>query len=111
MVNYNPIFSINSLASSNFPKQSRELWGADVSWRTASAYDATKAIIAAIQKNPTRSGVQQVLSSQDFSATGANGTVRFLKSGDRNAPVQLVKIEAKNSSRSNTGFDFVPLLP
>ncbi|MBW4506692.1 MAG: ABC transporter substrate-binding protein [Scytonematopsis contorta HA4267-MV1] len=97
----NPLYS--------FPKQSRELWGADVSWRTASAYDATKALIAALQKNPTRSGIQQALSSPDFSAMGASGAIRFLESGDRNTSVQLVKIEAKKSSRSNTGFDFVPI--
>ncbi len=101
---------IEANPSSSFPKQSRELWGADVSWRTASAYDATKALIAALQNNPTRSGIQQALSSPDFSAMGASGAIRFLESGDRNAPVQLVKIEAKKSSRSNTGFDFVPLL-
>jgi branched-chain amino acid transport system substrate-binding protein len=100
---------IEANPSSSFPKQSRELWGADVSWRTASAYDATKALIAALQKNPTRSGIQQALSSPDFFAMGASGAIRFLESGDRNTSVQLVKIEAKKSSRSNTGFDFVPL--
>ncbi|MCC5616474.1 ABC transporter substrate-binding protein [Nostoc sp. CHAB 5836] len=90
-----------------FPQKSRSLWGADVSWRSALSYDATVALIAALERNPTRSGVQQALSSSDFSATGASGTIRFLASGDRNAPVQLVKI--LTGSRSRTGYDFEPV--
>ncbi|MEH2258952.1 ABC transporter substrate-binding protein [Nostoc sp.] len=92
---------------SDFPQKSRQLWGADVSWRSALSYDATVALIAALERNPTRAGVQQALLSSDFSATGASGTIRFLASGDRNAPVQLVKIVP--GSRSRTGYDFEPV--
>lgn len=92
---------------SDFPQKSRRLWGADVSWRSALSYDATVALIAALKLNPTRSGVQQALTSSDFSTTGASGTIRFLASGDRNAPVQLVKIVP--GSRSGTGYDFEPV--
>ncbi|MEH2197027.1 ABC transporter substrate-binding protein [Nostoc sp.] len=92
---------------SDFPQKSRQLWGADVSWRSALSYDATVALIAALKLNPTRSGVQQALASSDFSTTGASGTIRFLASGDRNAPVQLVKIVP--GSRSGTGYDFEPV--
>ncbi|MCC5646848.1 ABC transporter substrate-binding protein [Nostoc sp. CHAB 5824] len=92
---------------SDFPQKSRQLWGGDVSWRSALSYDATVALIAALGRNPTRSGVQQALFSSDFSTTGASGTIRFLASGDRNAPVQLVKIVP--GSRSGTGYDFEPV--
>ncbi len=92
---------------SGFPQKSRQLWGGDVSWRSALSYDATVALIAALERNPTRSGVQQALFSPDFSASGASGTIRFLTSGDRNAPVQLVKIVP--GSRSRTGYDFEPV--
>ncbi|MFN6463277.1 MAG: ABC transporter substrate-binding protein [Nostoc sp. DedVER02] len=98
---------IDSNPKSNFPQKSRQLWGGDVSWRSALSYDATVALIAALERNPTRSGVQQTLASSDFSATGASGTIRFLASGDRNAPVQLVKIVP--GSRSRTGYDFEPV--
>ena len=94
---------------SEFPKTSRKLWGADVSWRTALAYDATKALIAALGKDPTRSGIQKTLVSPGFSATGAGGEIRFLPSGDRNTSVQLVKIVP--GSRSRTGYDFEPISP
>ncbi|MEH2176013.1 ABC transporter substrate-binding protein [Nostoc sp.] len=98
---------IDSDPKSDFPQKSRQLWGGDVSWRSALSYDATVALIAALKRNPTRAGVQQALFSSDFSATGASGTIRFLASGDRNAPVQLVKIVP--GSRSRTGYDFEPL--
>jgi branched-chain amino acid transport system substrate-binding protein len=98
---------IDGNLSSDFPQKSRQLWSADVNWRTALSYDATKALIAAIELNPTREGVQQALTSSNFSAIGATGAIRFLASGDRNAPVQLVKIAPGN--RSRTGYDFVPI--
>ncbi|MEH2275457.1 MAG: ABC transporter substrate-binding protein [Nostoc sp.] len=98
---------IDSDPKSDFPQKSRQLWGGDVSWRSALSYDATVALIEALKRNATRSGVQQALFSSDFSATGASGTIRFLASGDRNAPVQLVKIVP--GSRSGTGYDFEPV--
>ncbi|MEH2027211.1 ABC transporter substrate-binding protein [Nostoc sp.] len=98
---------IDGAPKSDFPQKSRQLWGADVSWRSALSYDATVALIAALERNPTRAGVQQAVASSDFSATGASGTIRFLASGDRNAPVQLVKIVP--GSRSRTGYDFEPV--
>lgn len=91
----------------SFLTKSRQLWGADVNWRTAMAYDATVALIAALQLNPTRPGVQQALSSPDFSTPGAAGVVRFSGSGDRHAPVQLVTVVT--GIRSRTGFDFEPI--
>ncbi len=90
-----------------FPKVANQLWGGEVNWRTALSYDAAKALIAAIQKNPSRSGVQQALSASDFSATGAAGDIKFLPSGDRNQAVQLVTIQA--GKRTSFGYEFVPV--
>lgn len=73
---------IDSDPKSDFPQKSRQLWGGDVSWRSALSYDATLALIAALGRNPTRLGVQQALLSSDFSTTGASGTIRFLASGE-----------------------------
>lgn len=92
---------------SSFPQAATQLWGGDVNWRTALAYDATKALIAGIERNPSRTGIQQALSAPDFTATGASGDIKFLPSGDRNRPVQLVKIQTGN--RTSFGFEFVPL--
>ncbi|NMG19096.1 ABC transporter substrate-binding protein [Brasilonema bromeliae] len=102
---------IDNAPNQDFVKKSKEkeLWGgATVNWRTALAYDATQALIDAIEKNPTRSGVQQALLSPKFKTTGASGDIEFLPSGDRkNAKVELVQIcTTKNSS---TPYKFVPV--
>jgi branched-chain amino acid transport system substrate-binding protein len=86
---------------------SRQLWQGDVNWRTATAYDATQALIAGIKGESSREGVQQALRSSDFSVPGATNPVRFLPSGDRNQSVQLVVV--KPGSRSSFGVDFVPI--
>lgn len=107
-----PWHSDAEATQSDFLRQSKQLWsGANVNWRTALSYDAVQALVAALERNPTRSGVQEVLSSPEFSTQGASGTIRFLPSGDRNAPVQLVKIIPATSSRSGTGYDFAPVSP
>ena len=98
---------IDGNLKSSFPSQSRQLWGGDVNWRTATAYDATKALAAAIARHPTRAGVQQELASPAFAAAGASEAVRFLPSGDRNVGIQLVKVAPGN--RFGAGVDFVPV--
>lgn len=90
-----------------FPTAAKQLWGGDVNWRTAMAYDATLALIAGIERNPSRAGIQQALAAPDFTANGAAGNIKFLPSGDRNRPVQLVRIQPGN--RTSFGFEFVPL--
>ncbi|MEG4232386.1 ABC transporter substrate-binding protein [Microcoleus sp. Pol11C3] len=92
---------------SNFPQTSKQLWNAEVSWRTALAYDAATALIAGLGRNPTRTGIQQALSASDFSAKGASGPIRFLPSGDRNRAVQLVTVKPGN--RTSYGYEFVPI--
>lgn len=90
-----------------FTKAANQLWGGEVNWRTAMAYDAAQALVAAIKKNPTRTGVQQALLAPDFSAQGAAGNIKFLPSGDRNQTVQLVTIQS--GSGTPWGYKFVPL--
>jgi branched-chain amino acid transport system substrate-binding protein len=98
---------IDGNPASLFPRQFRQLWGGDVSWRTAIAYDATQALVQAIARGSTRRGIQLALASPEFSVEGASGTVRFLPSGDRNAGIQLVKVVP--GTRSGTGYDFAPI--
>jgi branched-chain amino acid transport system substrate-binding protein len=98
---------IDASPNPNFPAQARQLWGAEVNWRTALAYDATQAIAAGIAQNPTRQGVQAALAKRDFSVGGASGSVRFLPSGDRNANIQLVQVV--EGKKSGFGWDFVPI--
>jgi branched-chain amino acid transport system substrate-binding protein len=101
----------HALGSANpqFSAAARSLWGGDVNWRTAMAYDATQALREALAKNPSRSGIQVTLSESGFNVIGASGSIKFLKSGDRNAGVQLVEVQP--GDRSSYGYDFVPLKP
>lgn len=98
---------ILSHPDSNFPQNATRLWVDDVNWRTALAYDATGALAEAIAVNSTRQGIQEALSSDDFSISGASGKVQFLPSGDRDKAVQLVQIQP--GDRSSFGVDFVPI--
>lgn len=99
---------IASNLQSPFVRSSQQLWGGDVNWRTAMSYDAVEALLAGIQQNPTRQGIQQTLSNPSFELQGATGAIRFLSSGDRNQPMQLTVVEP--GSRSGYGYDFV-LIP
>lgn len=93
--------------SSAFVQSAKTVWGGDVNWRTAMAYDAVQVLAGAMRQNPSREGIQQTLSQSSFSVTGATGNVRFLPSGDRNQAMQLVIV--KPGARSGYGYDFVPL--
>jgi branched-chain amino acid transport system substrate-binding protein len=93
--------------NSDFVRRSRDLWGGDVNWRTVTAYDATTAFIAALKQQPSRQGIQQVLSASGFDIPGATSDIKFFPSGDRNQPSQLVIV--KPGTRSGYGYDFVPV--
>lgn len=96
-------------SNSRFPDNAKKLWGglAAVTWRTATAYDATLVIVAGLtQSDGTRLGLQNVLSSSWFSLCGATGKVRFLPSGDRSGGTSLL-VEVKPSSQSSIGYDFI----
>jgi len=96
-----------AIANNSFPTKARQLWGGNVNWRSATTYDAMQVIITGLQQNQTRAGLQQIISSSDFSALGATGKIQFQPSGDRNNSAILIKIQ--QGKTSGTGYDFVPL--
>ncbi len=83
----------------SFADRMTQQWRGKVSWRTATAYDATQAMIAGLQQSQNREGLQQALHSQGFSVGGASGAVRFAKSGDRITQPVIVQVQSK-------GFDY-----
>ncbi|MBE9079249.1 ABC transporter substrate-binding protein [Romeria aff. gracilis LEGE 07310] len=93
--------------ASAFAQRSHDYWGGDVSWRTATTYDAAQAIVAALQHQPSRKGIEAVLSGDRALTEGATQSVKFLPSGDRNQRPQLVTV--RQGDRSGYGYDFVPL--
>ena len=97
----------NATNDSEYNRNALRLWGMEGNWRTATAYDATKALLAGIDSANTRTELQQVLMNPGFSAPGALGQIQFKPSGDRQIEATLVKVQAGKSS--GTGYDFVPL--
>jgi branched-chain amino acid transport system substrate-binding protein len=84
-------------------------------WCTPFAYDATRALITALEKEkrqqPNRIGVQQTLADPAFQANGATGKIRFSDSGDRlESNIQLVKVVPSKTSASGYEFDLVKSL-
>ena len=72
--------------NSEFAQTAKKFWNAEVSWRTATSYDATKTIIKAVDEmmgNYSRKQLQRILSSRDFYVEGVTGKIRFGKLGDR----------------------------
>jgi ABC-type branched-subunit amino acid transport system substrate-binding protein len=108
----------HSLSSPNpkFSKEANSLWRREVScWCTPFAYDATRALITALEKEkrqqPNRIGVQQTLADPAFQANGATGKIRFSDSGDRlESNIQLVKVVPSKTSASGYEFDLVKSL-
>jgi ABC-type branched-subunit amino acid transport system substrate-binding protein len=83
--------------SKDFADEARKRWGGQISWRTATAYDATQAFIKAISmsNNPTHQTVLQKLKSPDFNvpAKETSGySLSFNEKGDRQQEPVLVKV-------------------
>ncbi len=87
-----------------FSEKARQRWGGNVNWRTATAYDATRAMIAAFKPGMNRSDLQRALRNPEFATRGAGEEVRFLPSGDRSGNPLLLQVQPTAS-----GYNFVPI--
>ncbi len=108
-------WDIDASQNPEFKSKSEELWRAEVNWRTAMSYDATKALVEAIErvrknnKQPTPERIAEELGLEDFVVKGATGKVKFSDNGDRQNPnIQLVKIVS--DSGSEHGYNFEPII-
>ena len=88
----------------SFNQDALRLWGGFGNWRTAMAYDATKALITSLRLVSSRQEVQTILTNPSFVAEGATSEIKFMPSGDRNLKGTLVRIQPGN--KSGTGYDF-----
>ena len=98
---------VDANEDSDFVVKSNNLWGAQINWKTAMAYDATRAWIEALRRSdsaPTRNKLQQIISSQNFTASGASSSVTFTQRGERDIPVELVEVRS-----STNGYRFEPV--
>lgn len=103
-VHWHPLSSTNE-----FPREAQTYWQENVDWKTATSYDATWALIAALKKQsqPSRTGVQKVLADPNFKVTGATGTISF-NGSDRKEPINVL-LKVVRSNCNDSGYTFVPM--
>jgi branched-chain amino acid transport system substrate-binding protein len=91
-----------------FASNAMQLWKVPVTWRTATSYDATLAIVKGLQNSNTREELQKRLHSPGFSVDGATGKIQFAQSGDRtNNAIFLVKVQQK-AGKDEYEFKAIP---
>jgi branched-chain amino acid transport system substrate-binding protein len=106
---FSPWLGLSS-PNQEFIQDARDLWGGEVSARTALTYDAARAHKQALvmQDKPTRMGMQETLMAPSFSAEGATGTIKFEPNGNRwNPPGLLVQVAP--CSNRHYGLAFVSI--
>ncbi|MEH2256751.1 caspase, EACC1-associated type [Nostoc sp.] len=93
-----------------FASNAMELWKVPVTWRTATSYDATLAIVKGLQQSKTREDLQKALHSPGFSVNGATGKIQFFtRLGDRkDNAVFLVKVQQIPGTDK---YEFAPIQP
>ena len=92
-------------SNERFYHDSRKLWGGQVNWRTAMAYDATQAVIQGLKQSDNRAELKSVLTAPDFSVRGVTGKFRF-QQGDRLGKIKLAYI---GKSEATANYQFLPL--
>ncbi len=100
---------LDSHQNPEFPQAARRLWKGDVSWRSAMAYDATRVLITALEKqsSPSRERLRKVLADKHFQAQGATGMISF-DGGDRKESFSTL-VKVVRSECSSVGYAFVPV--
>ncbi len=80
--------------SKNFTQKAAQQWGGKISWRTATSYDATQALIQALSSNPSRTTVLQKLRQVNLSPQQTSGNkIQFSSEGEIQMEPILIKIE------------------
>lgn len=91
---WHPTNNINS----SFVHQALTLWKidlTDITWRTATSYDAVLVLSKALTVNPTQIGIKKTLEMPEFSVTGgATGVIEFEGSDRRNGKITIVHYSA-----------------
>ena len=80
--------------SKRFAQSAEKYWGGDVSWRTATSFDATQAFIQAFSLNPSRKTILERLKNINLSSKETSGNeIKFTEDGEVETKPVLVKVE------------------
>jgi ABC-type branched-subunit amino acid transport system substrate-binding protein len=77
----------------DFSQAAKQQWEGDISWRTATSYDATQAFIQSLSSRPSRAGILQRLQNLNLSPKLTSGDDLKFKNGERQSKAILVKID------------------
>ena len=90
-----------------YAKTAADRWLGQVSWRTASSFDATKALTAALATATDRPGVVQALRSLNLPADQTAGeSLQFTPTGDRTEKPILVEAASGGATPQGAKFGF-----
>ena len=91
------VLAIPSPASKKFAQAAAKQWGGEISWRTASSFDATQAFIQAIKNvsnNPTRETVLSAMKEVNVPSDNTSGeALKFTSEGERETEPVLVQVK------------------
>lgn len=77
-----------------FAERSEQEWGGDISWRTATSFDATRAFIKALSNNATRTNLLEKLPSINLDKNETSGyQLKFTEEREREGQSILVQVK------------------
>jgi len=79
----------------NFSRKAIEQWKRDVSWRTATSFDATQAFIKSFSGNPSRAKILENLKNVNLTASETSGYPLWFNRGERQSEVVLVQVQGR----------------
>jgi ABC-type branched-subunit amino acid transport system substrate-binding protein len=98
--------------NSQFVQQAQTLWKIDnfltnteITWRTATSYDAILLVSKALEEKSTRVGIHQILTNPNFFMIGATGVIKFEKSDRQDGKITIVRLQRNCHS---SGLVFIP---
>lgn len=102
------VLAVPWFANTPYAARANGRWGGRVNWRTASSYDATKAIASTLSgDSTTRSSVLRGVSNAELEASDTSGLpLEFERLGDRAGEPLLVKATQGGNTPDGSKFGF-----
>jgi branched-chain amino acid transport system substrate-binding protein len=101
------VLAVPWFANTSYAKDAQERWGGQVSWRTASSYDATQAMTKVLSKNASQANVLSTIREVQLSSSETSGNpLAFEDNGNRVEDPLLVKAVRGGNRPTNSEFGF-----
>ncbi|MFN6513790.1 MAG: ABC transporter substrate-binding protein [Nostoc sp. CreGUA01] len=77
----------------NFSQTAKQFWGGEISWRTATSYDATQAFLKSLSSRASTATILQQLQNLNLPAKITSGNELKFQNGERQSKAILVKVD------------------